>query len=75
MVLAKFLGFGRTNGGWRIYFLAKVPLVRHAPVIFEIYKYSQEDRHEQLSVAAGRPRDDPFDLTGAMLTTDELAAS
>ncbi|MBY3037692.1 hypothetical protein [Rhizobium laguerreae] len=30
---------------------------------------------KQLSVAAGRTRDDPFDLTGAMLTTDELAAS
>ncbi|MGO6675440.1 hypothetical protein AB9F35_11765 [Rhizobium leguminosarum] len=30
---------------------------------------------EQLSVAVGLTRDDPFDLTGAMLTTDELAAS
>ncbi|MBX4959069.1 hypothetical protein [Rhizobium lentis] len=56
-------------------FFAKVPLLRHAHVIFEIYRCSQEDRHEQLPVAAGRTRDDPFDLPGAMLTTDELAVS
>ncbi|ARM10430.1 MULTISPECIES: hypothetical protein [Rhizobium] len=56
-------------------FFAKVPLIRHVPVILETYKCSQEDRHEQLSVAAGRRGNDPFDLTGAVLTTDELAAS
>ncbi|WP_010058118.1 hypothetical protein [Rhizobium etli] len=32
---------------------AKVLLIRHVPVIFETYKSSQEDRHEQLLVAAG----------------------
>ncbi|QKK31411.1 hypothetical protein FE844_018290 [Rhizobium indicum] len=42
---------------------------------FSVSRNTRKKRHEQLSVAAELTRDDPFDLTGAMLTTDELAAS
>ncbi|MGO7223691.1 hypothetical protein ACCT02_37635, partial [Rhizobium ruizarguesonis] len=36
LVLAKFPRFGWINGGWRIYFFAKVPPSRLVPVIFKI---------------------------------------